>query len=71
MLSTTKNAQISLCCHFNEIIIKESGTRFQPPALSQKHVTNIFHTARKYLTKFYFDSVSDSKEINISDTSIM
>ena len=69
-MSTTKNGQISLYCHFNKII-KVSGTSFQSPALSQKHVRNVCHTARKYLTKFRFDSTSDSKEISISVTSIM
>ena len=44
-MSTIKNSQISLYCHFNEIIVKESGTRFQSPALSQKHVRNVFHMA--------------------------
>ena len=65
-MSTINNGQISLYCHFHEIIIKESRTRFQPPALSQKHVTNVFHTEYQYLTKFHFDSISDSKEINIA-----
>ena len=70
-MSTIKNGQISLYCHFNEIIIKESGTSFQFPALSQKQARNVFHTAHLYLTKFHFDSTSNSKEINISETSIM
>ena len=39
-MSTIKNEQISLCCHFNKII-KGSGTSFQSPALSQKHVRNV------------------------------
>ena len=30
--------------HFNKII-KEPGTSFQSPALSQKHVRNVCHTA--------------------------
>ena len=34
-MSTIKNAQILLYCHFNEII-KVSGTSFLSPALSQK-----------------------------------
>ena len=44
-MSTIKNGQISLHCHFNEIIIKEAGTSLQSPAFSQKHVRNVFHTA--------------------------
>ena len=43
-MSTIKNDQISIYCHFNKII-KKPGTSFQSPALSRKHVTNIFHTA--------------------------
>ena len=42
-LSTVKNVQILLCCRFTKII-KEPGTSFQSPALSQKHVRNICHT---------------------------
>ena len=38
-------------------IIKWSGTSFQPPRLSQKHVRNVCHTAL---------STQDSKEIRIS-----
>ena len=34
----------SLYSHFHEII-KEPGTTFQAPALSQKHVRNVCHTA--------------------------
>ena len=64
-MSTIKNDQISLYCNFNKII-KEPGTSFQTPSLSQKHVRNPFHTAQKYLTKFHFDSTQDSNEINIS-----
>ena len=51
-MSTIKNAQISLYCHFNRII-KEPGTSFQSSALSQKHddVTDFeiceFHTQKK------------------------
>ena len=40
-MSTIKNGQISLYCHFNKII-KEPGTNFQSPALTQNHVRN-FH----------------------------
>ena len=42
-MSTIKNDQILLYCHFNKII-KEPGTSFQSQALNQKHVRNIFHT---------------------------
>ena len=48
-MSTMKNGQISLYYCFNKII-KGPGTSFQFPALSQKHVRNIFHT--EHLTKF-------------------
>ena len=44
-MSTIKNDQISLYFHFNKII-KRPGTSFQSPALSQKHVGNVCHTAR-------------------------
>ena len=50
-MSTFKNSQISLYSHFNKII-KEPGTSFQSPALTQKHVGNVCYTAQKYLTKF-------------------
>ena len=43
-MSTIKNVQILLYCHFNKIM-KGRGTSFQSPALSQKHVRNICHTA--------------------------
>ena len=43
-MSAIKNDQISLYCHFNKII-KGLGTSFQPPAVNQKHVRNVFHTA--------------------------
>ena len=43
-MSTIKNDQISLYCHFDEII-KGPGTSFQSPALSQKHAGNICQTA--------------------------
>ena len=68
-MSTIKNGQISLYSHFNKII-KGPGTTFQSPAFSQKHVRTVFYTAYQYLTKFYFDSTQDSKEISISSTSI-
>ena len=34
---------------------KASGTSFQSPVLSQKHVRNIGNIADSYLTKFHFD----------------
>ena len=68
-MSTIKNDQISLYCHFNKII-KEPGTSFQSSALSQKYVKNVCHTAYWCLTKFRFDSTWDSKEISISVTSL-
>ena len=43
-MSTIKNDQISLYCHFNKII-KGPGTIFQSPAVNQKHVRNVSHTA--------------------------
>ena len=61
-MSTIKNGQISLYRHFNEII-KEPETSFQSPALSQKHIRNVFHTTYQYLTKFHSDRTQDSKEI--------
>ena len=39
-MSTIKNGQILLHCHFNKVI-KEPGTSFQPPALRQKYVRNV------------------------------
>ena len=63
-MSIIKNGQILLYCHFNKII-KEPGASFQSPAFSQKHVTNVCHTAHYYLTKFHFDSTQDLKEICI------
>ena len=43
-MSTIKNDQILLHCHFNKII-KEPGTSFPSPAFSQKHVRYVCHTA--------------------------
>ena len=43
-MSTIKNGQISLYCHFNKIT-KGPGTSCQLPVLSQKHVRNVCHTA--------------------------
>ena len=59
-MSTIKNDQILIYCHFNNIK-KGLGTSFQSPALSQKHVRNVCNTARLYLTKLHFDR----KEIRI------
>ena len=42
--STTKNGQITLYCHFNEII-KGPGASFLSPTLGQKYFRNVFHTA--------------------------
>ena len=53
-MSIIKNDHILLCYHFNKII-KGPGTSLHSPALSQKHVRNICHTAYQYLTKFHFD----------------
>ena len=47
-MSTRKNGQIWLYCHFNKII-KGLGTDFQLPASSQNHVVNIFYTVNFYL----------------------
>ena len=43
-MSTIKNGQILLYCHFNETI-KGPGSSYQSPALSQKYVRNVYHTA--------------------------
>ena len=43
-MSTIKNGQMSLYFHFNKII-KGPETSFQTPELSQKHATNVYHTA--------------------------
>ena len=63
-MSSIKNGLISLYCHFNKII-KRPGTSFQSPALRQKYIRNICHTTHQYLTKFYFDSIQDSRELSI------
>ena len=52
-MSPSKNDQILLYCHFNEII-KAPGTSFQYPELSRTHVRNKCLSARWYLTEFYF-----------------
>ena len=66
-MSTIKNDQTLLYCCFNKIK-KEPGASFQSPALSQKHVGNVCHTAQQYLPKFHFDSTQDLKEISITST---
>ena len=43
-MSTIKNDQILLYVCFNKMI-RGPGTTFQSTALSQKHVTNVCHTA--------------------------
>ena len=43
-MSTNKYDQILLYCHFNKIK-KGPGTSFQSPAVNQKHVRNVCHTA--------------------------
>ena len=69
-MSTIKNGQILLYCHFNKIITGP-GTNFQSPALNEKHVRNVLHTTHYYLTKSHFDhNTWDSKERSISVTSI-
>ena len=44
ILNDMENSQISLYCRFNKIM-KWSGTSFQSPALNQKHIRNVCHTA--------------------------
>ena len=44
LMSTIANGQTLLWCDLNKII-KGSVTSFQSPALSQKHVRNVCHTA--------------------------
>ena len=39
-MSTNKNGQISLYCHFDKII-KGPGTSFQSPAMNRKHARNV------------------------------
>ena len=67
-MSTIKYDPISVHCQFNKII---KGPSCQSPALSQKHVRNVYHTAHQYLTKFNFDRTWDSRKISISVASIM
>ena len=59
-MSSIRNRQISLYCIYNKIT-KGSGTSFLAPVLSQKHVRNIFSTARQYLTIFHFDTTLEFK----------
>ena len=64
-MSSIKNDQISLHSHFDKII-KGPWTSFQSPALSQKHVRNIFHTANQFLIKFHFHrTVNNPEEISV------
>ena len=44
LMSAIANGQTLLCCDLNKII-KGPVTSFQSPALSQKHVRNVCHTA--------------------------
>ena len=44
MVTANYYGQVSLYCHFNKIM-KGPGTSFQSPALSEKHVRNVCHTA--------------------------
>ena len=44
LMSTIKNDQTLLYCHFNKIM-KGSGTSFQSQALTQKHTRNVCYTA--------------------------
>ena len=67
-MSTIKNGQILLYCHFNKII-KEPGTSFQSLRHSVKNMLEMF--VIQNLIKFHFDKTSDSKEISISVTCIM
>ena len=46
-MSTNKNGQISIYCHFNKII-KGTGTSLQSQALTQKHGRNVCHTGHWY-----------------------
>ena len=43
-MSTMKKCQNLLYCRFNKFI-KRSGTSFHSPALTQKHIRNVSHTA--------------------------
>ena len=56
-MSTIKNEQILLYCHFNEII-KGPETSFQSFVLSQEYVRNICYTYDALdLAKFHFHSI--------------
>ena len=63
-MSTIKNGQILVYCHFNKIT-KGPRTNFQYPLLSEKHVRNVCHTAHQCLTKSHFDSTKYLKEMSI------
>ena len=69
-MPTIKNGQISLYCHFSDIL-KGPGTSFQSPAFSLKHIRNVCHTAHYHLTKFCFGITYDSKELSASVTYII
>ena len=43
-MSTFKDNQTSIYCHFNKMT-ERPGSSFQSPALRQKHVRNVCHTA--------------------------
>ena len=44
-MSTEKNVKNGILYFHYKKIIKGPGISFQPPALSQKHVRNVCHTA--------------------------
>ena len=50
-MSTIKNGEISLYCHFSKIK-KGSGTNLQFPALNKKHVKNVTPLV---FDQFHFD----------------
>ena len=68
-MSTIKNDQMLVYSHLNNIT-KGPGTSFKSPALRQKYVRNVLHTAHQYLTKVHFNSTQDSREISINVTSL-
>ena len=71
MINTNyKTGQISLYCHFIEIV-KGPGTSFQSSTLSQEHNRYVCYKIQYYLTKFHCHSTQDSKEISKHVTSIM
>ena len=60
-MSTIKNGQISLYCHFNKII-KGPETSFQSPALRQKHVRDCFSYSTLVFDHVYFHITYASKK---------